>query len=192
MTTHLSNLPQYHCYVTHASGSHLLFVIYILLYMAISHVTYQLAELLIQGFQFAQSCKTSSGTCGRCLSCIMVYAESLLMRSYYFSFAVIAFSGTSKNINTWNYMLVRIHVILITRDRSAKSMKQSHPLAIHLVDSMPQESGENAAHPWSCKLGKYSGKNNARDFWNFCKVPVATWLKESDLFPCERTINSYV
>lgn len=96
------------------------------------------------------------------------------------------------NINTWNYMLVRIHVILITRDRSAKSMKQSHPLAIHLVDSMPQESGENAAHPWSCKLGKYSGKNNARDFWNFCKVPVATWLKESDLFPCERTINSYV
>ena len=34
-----------------------------------------------------------------------------------------------------------------------------------------QESGD-AAHPESFELGKRSGWNDSRDFWNFTDIPV--------------------
>ena len=39
----------------------------------------------------------------------------------------------------------------------------------------PQECGEASAHAGSLHFHGLSGKNDARDFWRFCKVPVDTW-----------------
>lgn len=35
-----------------------------------------------------------------------------------------------------------------------------------------QESGPSHCHEFSRRLGTYSGKNNSRDFWKACSIPI--------------------
>ena len=43
----------------------------------------------------------------------------------------------------------------------------------------PEESGTSAAHPWSRRMGNYSGRNTTRDFWRFCRIPVVSRWEQS-------------
>lgn len=44
---------------------------------------------------------------------------------------------------------------------------------------LPKESGESSVHPSSRRMGKFSGKNTTRDFWRFCKTPIAAQRYDS-------------
>lgn len=44
--------------------------------------------------------------------------------------------------------------------------------AVKGVDAHVKESGRKSSHPWTRRLGSYSGKNPSRDFWRFCSIPV--------------------
>lgn len=50
-------------------------------------------------------------------------------------------------------------------------------LGTALLTPLRQECGQSNCHPTSAKLGSFSGKNNSRDFWKCCSVPIESWLQ---------------